>query len=376
MPIHTLIVGMSPETGGIENFVLQIVKHMDVRRFRFDILTFCAHCAYEEDYVALGCKVFHAARRGKNPIRHYRDQKRFFSNHRDAYHFVWLHLSSASDLSTILIAKKYTRAKIICHSHGTFFDSRGGIIRKMHLFLHMRNRQKLIKHTDLFFACSQKAGEWLYGDIGDKLKIIPNGIDTGKFRFNKEKRDIVRKNLNVEGKIVLGHAGRLAEVKNQAFLIDIFAAFHIKYENSILLIAGTGALQDKLHEKVNAMALSDCVKFLGFRSDIPDLLQAFDIFILPSLYEGLPITLIEAQTCGLPCVVSDTITREVAATDLIHFVSLGQDIRDWVSGIEKALTQSRGLADYEARMIQSGYSSQASIEKLSNIMEENDNKLI
>lgn len=365
--IHTLIVGMSPEIGGIETLIIRLIREMDKSRFQFDILTFCPKCAYEDELKSLGCQVFHATRRGKNPIKNYIDQRKFFLSHRDIYDYVWLHLSSASDLNTILLTKKYTKAKVICHCHGTSFDSKPGLIRKMHNFLHFIHQKRLVKNTDLYFACSKLAGKWLYGDIGSKLTIIPNGIDLPKFSFNQQTRDAMRKVLGVDGKIVLGNVGRLAEEKNQAFLLDIFAAFLKKEPGSKLVIAGTGELEADLKQKAQELGISGDVMFLGFRHDIEDLLQAFDAFVLPSIYEGLPITIIEAQAGGLPCVISDTITREVAVTELVHFMPLSKPPQDWANEILAALINERSSPIYKERMEQSGYSIYTTIEHLSDI---------
>lgn len=366
--INILIVGMSPGIGGIETLIIRLIREIDNTRFQFDILTFCPKCAYEEELELRGCQVFHAVRRGKNPLRNYVDQWRFFSQHRDIYNYVWLHLSSASDLNTILLTKKYTTAKVICHSHGTFFESRGGLIRRLHLFLHNKNRPRLISDTDLYFACSEKAGKHLFGDIGEKLVVIPNGIDISEFCFNSEKREALRKSLDVNSKIVIGHVGRLTAAKNQTFLLDVFAEFHHEHQKSVLMIVGTGELEAVLRKKANQLGIVDCVKFFGFRQDVSELLQVFDVFVLPSLYEGMPITLIEAQTCGLPCVISDTITRETAVTDLVHFVSIQKPPTDWVMEIEIALKHSREFPGYKECMIKSGYSIQTTIERLSDIL--------
>ena len=363
--INVLIVGLSPETGGIENFVLQVVSGMDAQRFHFDVLTFCPACAYEKELTQIGCRIFHAARRGKNPVKNYLDQRRFFAQNPNTYDFIWLHLSSASDLKTILLAKRYTKAKIACHCHGTDFESREGFIRKLHLHLHYKNKPKLIKNTDLYLACSKLAGDWLYGDIGERLTVIPNGIDVPAHRFDRMKRTEMRRGLGVEDKIVLGHAGRLTKVKNQAYLIDIFASFYEKHPDAVLMIAGTGELENDLREKVRRLALEDQVFFMGFRKDMPDLFQAFDVFLLPSYTEGLPITIVEAQACGLPCVISDTITREVALTDLVHFLSISQPPGNWVKEIEEALRCPRVSSDYEQKIIESGYSSQGTVDRLS-----------
>ncbi len=366
--IHTLIVGLSPETGGIETFLIQVLRGMNSDRFQFDILTFCPRCAYEDELEALGCKVFHAIRRGRNPIRNYLEQYRFFSQNSNKYDYVWLHLCSASDLNTILLAKRHTQAKVVCHSHSTSYESKGGLVHRLHQFLHEKNRRRLVANTDIFLSCSQQAGLWLYGDIGDKLTIIPNGINTSEYRFSVETREKMRQSLSMQDKIVIGHVGRLTEVKNQTYLIDIFAAFYRKHKDAVLVIVGTGEMEEDLRDKVSMLSLTENIKFMGFRQDVPEFMQAFDVFILPSLSEGLGIVLIEAQASGLPCVVSDMVPKEVAVTNLVHFCSIKKSPDIWVNEIESALKQSRELPEYLENVIESGYSAQTTIERLSNVL--------
>lgn len=359
--IRTLIVGMSPEIGGVETLIIRLMRGMDHERFGFDILTFCPHCAFEEELKSLGCEVFHATRRGHNPVKNYFEKRHFFLSQSDTYNYVWLHVSSASDLKTILMIKKYTNAKVICHSHGISFESRGGLIKRLHLWLHYKNRPGLVANTDMYLACSRKAGEWLYGDIGDKLTVIPNGVDLNAFRYDSDKRELVRRVLGVQDKIAIGHVGRLTTVKNQEFLLKIFKVFHNRYDEAVLIIVGTGELEATLREQVRELGLETAVHFLGFRDDVPDLLQAFDIFALPSLFEGLPITLIEAQAGGLPCVISDTVTHEVAATELIHFVSLEQTPEKWADEMEAALRHVRASEEYAKDLSDAGYSIETAI---------------
>jgi len=362
-----LIVGMSSQKGGIEQFVIQFIRNANRDEFAFDFLTFAPVCAYEEELISYGCVINHATRRGTNPIKSYTDQAEFFKKRGSAYDIVWLHLSSASDLSTILLAKKYTDAKIACHSHGTNFESREGLIRKIHGFLHKKNQKRLRENTDIFLACSSEAGKWLYGEIGKDLIVVPNGINTDEYKFDSTKRAEIRKKLNIDDKqIVLGHVGRLVEVKNHGFLLDIFFEFQ-KQANSIMLLIGEGELENELENKCEDMGILSKVRFLGFRDDVADLLQAFDVFLLPSFSEGFPITLVEAQACGLPCLISDTITREVDITGLVRFLSLELSAANWAKEARNSLTNDRGSHDYIEKLTDAGYTDKATAQLLMSI---------
>lgn len=368
-PIKILIVGMSPDVGGIENFVIQTLRNIDSEKFTFDILTFCTRCAYEDEITARGSSVFHITRRGENPIKNYIEQVHFFKNAQD-YDYVWLHLSSASDINTLKLVKKYTKSKIICHSHGSSFESRGGVVHLLHTWMHHKNQSILTNITDYHFACSTQAGEWLYGNRGEyQLILIPNAVDLEKFTFEDKKRILMREELGINADaLVVGHVGRLTAIKNQSFLIQVYSVFQKEHSNSLLLIAGEGPLKDDLEEEARKLGIYDKVRFLGFRSDIDNLLLAFDLFLLPSLSEGFPVTLVEAQASGLPSVISDTITREVGITDLVHFVSIEADEGEWVIEMNHALKHPRDSKNYEIQLESSGYTPKVSAEIIQNIL--------
>ena len=166
-----------------------------------------------------------------------------------------------------------------------------------------------------------------------KVKILHNAIPYRDFIFNCEIREKVRKNLKIEDKLVIGHIGRFDEQKNHKFLIEIFKEIKKNNENAILLLVGNGSLKEKVRKQVEELKLDDSVIFLGVRKDIPQLLMAMDIFVFPSLYEGMPNTVIEAQATGLKCIISDTITREADITGLVSYTSLNNGIEEWKSKV-------------------------------------------
>ena len=362
MEKRVLIVGMSEEPGGIETFLFRTVKALARGPLRFEILTACKRCAYEAELEELGVRIFHIARRGKNPLKSYLDKRGFFFRRGHLYDTVWLHLCSASDISAAALAKKYTHARIVCHSHSVSFESKGGLVRAAHMLLHKKNRARLAALCDVCAAVTKEAGAWLYGDIGGRLIVLPNGVDTQEFRFDEGIRRAVRQSLGVNDMIVIGHVGRLTPVKNQGFLLDVFAAFYAEHPDATLLIAGEGELLKELKACVARKGLNGCVRFLGFRSDIPALLQAFDVLLLPSLFEGFPIVLAEAQSMALPCVVSDTITREVAATRFIRFFSLEKTPVAWAEETEAALKLRRDVTGVLPALERAGLT-QAAVQK-------------
>ena len=184
-----------------------------------------------------------------------------------------------------------------------------------------------------YMCCSEYAGRWLFGDKAynsGKVYLLNNAINVEKFLFNEPIREKVRKNLNIQDNtIVIGHIGRFVKQKNHDFLIDIFNQIHKKNENTILLLVGQGPLQDEIKSKVDILGLNSCVSFLGQRNDVDEMYQAFDVFILPSLYEGLPVVGVEAQSSGLLCIFSDDMTKETKILDSTKFVSLSESADYW-----------------------------------------------
>ncbi len=365
---RVLAVGMSPHAGGIETFLYRSIEAFQKLPLRFDILTACERCAYEKELKEMGVGVYHVARRGNAPMKSYLDKRRFFLERGQAYDAIWLHVSSASDISSIRLAKKYTRARIICHSHSVSFESRGGVIRFVHMLLHKKNRAELVKLCDVCAAVTKEAGDWLYGDIGDRLVVLKNGADTEKFRFDTGVRRAARQSLGIEDKTVIGHVGRLVPVKNQRFLIDVFDAFHRRHPDSVLLIAGDGELYSELMVYAAQKGLAESVRFLGFRNDIPALLQAFDVFALPSLFEGFPLVLVEAQSAALPCVASENITRSVAATQYILFCPLGEPPEIWAKEMESALRLRRDATGVQEALERAGLTETAAQKRLFSIL--------
>lgn len=355
-----LIIGMSPIKGGIEMLLMQFFRNIDRSQVQFDFLTFCEKCVFEDEITAAGSQVFHVTRRGENPIRNRKELIAFYKAYPNTYDYIWYHLSSASNCAPVVLARKFTTAKIICHSHGTSFDS-SAFFRPIHLLLDKINYPKFMRSTDYCFACSKAAGKWLFKDTDRDIKLIKNGVKIENFRFNPSIRARLREELHAENTVVIGHAGRFCEAKNQSFVIDIFSEYHRLVSNSLLLLIGEGETQSAMKEKVHTLGLESAVRFLGFREDFNDLLQAFDLFLMPSLYEGLPISAVEAQTAGLPCLLADTITAETAVTDLTAFLSLQDSAALWALKIQELLAKEVSRGQYAQIVRDAGYDAQNTI---------------
>lgn len=261
-----------------------------------------------------------------------------------SYDIFHLHAANAGFLSFPIADDAGVHHRII-HSH----NSQGAdspIKAARNRFLN-RNLTVLANH---YFACSQEAGSFLFGDKikSDELVLFPNAIDIHRFSFSEETRKRERELLHIEPSTqVIGHVGRMAEQKNQLFLLEAFAKYHEHCPDSILLLVGDGPLKEALEKKVTVLSLQNAVRFLGTISDPSYLYQAFDQFWLPSLFEGLPVSAIEAQTAGLPCLLSNAISSETNVADLCHQFSTesADSVENWV---EAALSIGRNFSRADA----------------------------
>lgn len=223
-------------------------------------------------------------------------------------------------------------------------------------------KNSIYKYATKLFACSEKAGQWMFN--GASFEVLNNAIDSQIYTYNYQKNRNIRIQLGIEeDDIVLGHVGRFYAVKNHIFLLDIINSIKHNYKIKLLLV-GDGPLYNSIKEKVQEMKLSDRVIFTGVRSDVSDLMQAMNTFVFPSLYEGLPLTLIEAQASGLPCLISDTIPPDCMITNLVEKKPLSDGAESWANkAIE--LSQMTRRNTYE-EIKSAGFDIIENAEKLSN----------
>jgi glycosyltransferase involved in cell wall biosynthesis len=218
----------------------------------------------------------------------------------------------------------------IAHSH----LSNLGIDMKLPFRIYARLSMK--DNPNRYFACSKNAGQWLFGkeiSASKALTVLNNAVNVDNFKYDNEIRNQIRDELKAGNKLVLGHVGRFNKQKNHAFLIDVFKAVHDQCPESMLVLVGEGYLQQAIEKKVANLGLSSHVRFLGVRGDISNLMQGMDLFLFPSLFEGLPVVLVEAQAAGLKCVVSDAITKETDVTGRLQFISLRASPDVWAGKI-------------------------------------------
>jgi len=324
--IRILHYGLSSNMGGIEIYINELQKLIDKKSFQFDFLvtTFETPCFYKE--LLDSGSIFHRITpRKQSFLQNYNDLKEVFtSGNYDILHY---HVNTLSYIQPVLIALQ-SGCKVIVHSHSAGASSNG--ITK---FLHKVNSYRLVNRNVQRVSVSNLAGKWLFGNHSN-FEIINNGIDTKRFRYDFVKRSELRNSLGLGNSFVIGHIGTFIKVKNHEFLLKIFERLKIKKPDAKLMLIGKGYLEPNIKRKVKMAGLSDSVLFLGRRTDIPELLSAMDVFVLPSLYEGLGMVLIEAQASGLHCFTSaDVVPYEAKVTDLLDYIPLSKSVQEWAERI-------------------------------------------
>ncbi len=267
------------------------------------------------------------------------------------FDIVHCHLPFISGI-VLFAAKQCGVQKRIAHAHFSqpYTDTKIYSKPKQAVAKIYRQAMRLLlkKYCNGEIACSPASGEYLYGkkEFDKNGIILNNGINTDKFMFSSSVRDDIRKELKIqEDETVLGHIGQLYSVKNQSFVIDVFYKYHLKNEKSKLIIAGDGTDREMLKDKVKRLNLENVVMFLGLRNDAQRLYQAMDCFVFPSIHEGFPLTLIEAQTSKLPCVVSDTVTKAAKLNLNFDYLSITESPGKWVEKIDELLLLNREKID-------------------------------
>ncbi|MBQ3366828.1 MAG: glycosyltransferase family 1 protein [Acidaminococcaceae bacterium] len=363
LPVKVLQIGMTRNHGGLETYLLQQFRALDKTRVTYDFVNITGEydIVAQEELIAAGCNVFAVNSRHKNPVKHYWQWLTLLRKAHTQYDAIVLNTNSLEYVFPLFAAKLFGIPKRIIHSHNAGFENQIGLLRK----LLIRFNTVLLKHSAThYFACSQAAGRWMFGAEAD-FTVIHNAIEPDKFAFNDEKREKIRHQLELENAFVIGHAGRFSYQKNHGFLINVFAEVVKRKENAILLLIGDYVGDDtywnQCKKQVAESGLTDKVRFLGARKDVPDLMQAMDCFVLPSRFEGLPLVGIEAQACGLPCFFSDKITREIGITEQAHFIDI-KDAKAWADKILSCCQNNRQRTDDEIKA--AGYDIAGEIEKV------------
>lgn len=358
-----LVFGMTENLGGIESFIINYYRNIDRDEIQFDFLCNTLNkVAYEEELQYLGANIYHIAPRRENRLYFKKELEKIFLQHAKEWDAIWVNTCNLVNIDYLIFAKKYGIKQRIIHSHNS--ENMEDPIRGL---LHLINKKRIKIYATDFWACSDSAADWFYNDdVRDRVVVIHNAISADKMRFDAEKRKQIREKHGFGDKYVIGNVGRLHFQKNQAFLLEIFREYHAHNTDSLLVLIGQGEDERKLKEKVKKEGLEKEVYFMGTQKDIQGWLSSFDLFIFPSLFEGLGIAALEAQANGVPVMASDkVIPREVKINDNFIFYSLDKPAKKWAEQIHKMReTYSRGdFNEIKRRFLLNGYeiSTEASV---------------
>lgn len=329
--------------GGVDRLLYNYCSRMnDDLQFDF-IVTSKTEGILEQPLKDLGCNIYHIAQLRENFKEHTEQVKKLLEeNHYDIVH----DHSGYKAWCNLKVAKKSGVPVRIAHSHTSYtYES---ILQKA-----LRKISTLITkiYATELFACGNNASKWMWGKQSNNVYIMKNAVNSEDFEFSQKTRDSLREKFDLTGKFVIGHVGRLSYEKNHDFLIDVFSEVKKIKQNAVLMLIGRGDMQEAIQQKINELNLNDSVLLMGVRNDVPDLLNIMDVFVFPSKFEGLPVTLVEIQANGLPAVISDNVTKEMALSDDFTFLSLDKTALDWANIIvDKSRNESANLiknTDYD-----------------------------
>lgn len=356
-PIRILCVFSELDRAGAETMCMNLYRRINRAKIQFDFVKHTQERgAYEEEILKLGGRIFVAPR-----YKIYNQKKycKWWENHlrtHPEHTIIHGHFYTISALY-FKIAKRMGRITI-AHSHSTSVSSRG-VKKILSEFL----VSKIGKYSDIRLACSKAAGKWMYKD--KSFAVIHNAIDSERYAYNPKIRTIVREKWGLQRSIVIGTVGRITYPKNPIGLLRIFSEIKKKIPNAVLFWVGDGDCRPEVERLIAESGLTKDIILLGNRDDVPALLQAMDVFVLPSRFEGLGMAAVEAQAAGLPCLLSDTIPHDVQLTDLCHFLPLSQP-KQWVNEVAK---KQDVRTNRSGEIVAAGYDIRTTVNWMENLYE-------
>ncbi|MEG1311461.1 MAG: glycosyltransferase family 1 protein [Romboutsia sp.] len=364
-PIRILQVVTIMNRGGLETMIMNYYRKLDRNKIQFDFMTNRTERGdYDDEIEGLGGNIYRMSPiKPGNYRRYFKELDSFFGAHKE-YNVVHSHINENSGF-VLRAAKKVNIQCRIAHSH--LSDLKLDYKYPFRIY----GRLYLKRNTNKYFTCSERAGKWLFGEkvsAEGKIVTLKNAVDTEKFIPNDVIRNKMRKKLGVENKKVIGHVGRFNPQKNHSLLIDIFNELNKLDNDTVLILIGDGYLKETIEKKVSELTLNDKVKFLGIRDDISELMQAMDLFLFPSLYEGLAVVLVEAQAAGLKCITSTGVTGESNITGNVEFIDLKENSSFWANKIINTDTIKKNL---KKKIVEKGYDSTTNVKWLSDFYTEN-----
>lgn len=353
-PLRVLQVISGMGSGGAEAFLMNMYRNVDRSKVQFDFLLRSDENIYEDEINKLGGKIYYTASFPKHYLKNKYQVRSILKNNQ--YEVVHVHANALFYMTALTEAKRAGVPCRIMHSHST------APLYSWSVPIHTFNQKRIEKLTTYKFACSMGAAQWMFGK---QCMVIKNAIDLEKFQYDEAARKAVRKELNIsDDTFVLGHVGRFLPVKNHQFILDVFSEIVRQRENSALVLVGTGKLLSEIQRQAEQKGIAEKVLFLGVRKDVNRVLNAFDIFIFPSLYEGLGISAIESQANGLYTFCSENIPSEVYTTSLAQCLNISAGFQYWA---EQILSSDTAHIDNLKKLRESGYDIREEAQRLQNI---------
>ena len=363
---RVLVIGLTERMGGVETFIYNTTRFSNKDKYVYDFLVHGTDgTVFQKEITKFYNNenhFFFVPSFKKNPFSAIKALHKFYKENDNRYDFVHLETGAASEIVYVFPYCLSNSFKLITHSHNgngysPFINS---------LFKPVVNLSSSVK-----LACSVEAAKWLFGKRNlSKVKIINNGIDTNRFTFNEASRRKIRNQYGIhDDTLLIGHIGRFSEQKNHKFILEIFRKIREKEPNAKLMLIGVGELQEEIKKRVNQLGMEDNVIFGGLKSNTEDLYSAFDVFLMPSLYEGLPIVGIEAQSEGLPCFFSSNISGFIKITSNANILSLDDEPEIWANKVIRSWKASQNRKDYSKVVLNKGFSIKSTVKELERVYE-------
>lgn len=340
--LRVLQVGMTRNLGGIETYLIEQFRHLDKSKIDYDFVNITGEYSicYEDEILASGSKIFKVVSRHKNPLLHYWQWFNILLQNKGIYDVIVLNTNSLEYVFPLVLGKVFGIPVRVIHSHNSGFENKQGLVRRLLVGM---NKKLLAWSANLRFACSQFAGQWMFKD--NPYHVIYNAIDIHKYDADLAVRDEMRQALNLDTALTLLHVGRFSYQKNHSFLLDIFKEVHSIQPDSVLLLVGDTTEESEflteVKRKIKAYGLEHVVRLLGRRDDVNKIMQAADVLVMPSFFEGLTVVGIEAQACDLPLLLSDTVTKELGLLPSTQFISLDAGAKAWAEVIVNSKQHNR-----------------------------------
>lgn len=340
--LRVLQVGMTRNLGGIETYLIEQFRHLDKSKIDYDFVNITGEYSicYEDEILASGSKIFKVVSRHKNPLLHYWQWFNILLQNKGVYDVIVLNTNSLEYVFPLVLGKIFGIPVRVIHSHNSGFENKQGLARRLLVGM---NKKLLAWSANLRFACSQFAGQWMFKD--NPYHVIYNAIDIHKYDADLIVREETRNALGLRTELTLLHVGRFSYQKNHSFLLDIFKEVHRIQPDSVLLLVGDTTEESEflteVKRKIKAYGLENVVRLLGRRDDVNKIMQAADVLVMPSFFEGLTVVGIEAQASDLPLLLSDTVTKELGLLPSTQFISLKAGPTAWAEAIVNSKQHNR-----------------------------------